>query len=282
MAGQSRDAGCAREAIKPHVDARKAHLAGGRGHPRLLVMTSSLQGRIAWIHGAGGTLGRAIAIELSTRGARVVLSGRNATRLDETAGELPDAGRDAALVLPTDVRDDAAVRAAFDRLLQQTGRIDYLVNSTTLPLFGDLLALPDADWLEVLDTKILGYVRTLRVVLPHLAAQGSGAVVNITGRGGRQPNAVHLPGGAANAAVNLITKGLADQYGPRGVRVNAVAPGPIHSERLDALAQAGGTSGTRIGEPADIAQAVAFLLSDASRHINGTVLAVDGGSLATV
>ncbi|HVR54776.1 MAG TPA: SDR family oxidoreductase [Pseudorhodoferax sp.] len=245
-------------------------------------MTASLQGRVAWIHGAGGALGRAIAAELAGRGARVVLSGRDAARLHAAADALPLAGRDAALVLPADVRDDAAVRATLAQLLQQAGRLDFLVNSTTLPLFGDLLALDDAAWHAVLDTKILGYVRTLRAVLPHLAQQGHGAVVNITGRGGRQPHAVHLPGGAANAAVNLITKGLADQYGPRGVRVNAVAPGPIRSERLDALAQAGGSTATAAGEPADIAQAVAFLLSDAARHINGTVLAVDGGSLATV
>lgn len=246
-------------------------------------MANAFEGQVAWITGAAGALGAAIATELAGQGAQVVLSGRKAGPLHALADRLASTpSRARPIVLPVDIRDDASVRATLVRLLEHTGRIDQLVNSTTLPLFGEIEALDDDAWLSVLDTKLIGYVRTLRAVLPHLAAQGRGAVVNISGRGGRQPSAVHLPGGAANAAVNLITKGLADQYRSRGVRINAVAPGPIRSARLDALSGAGGPDASLAGEPADVARAVAFLLSDAARHINGTVLAVDGGSIATV
>lgn len=236
-------------------------------------------GKVAWIVGATGALGEATALHLASLGARVVLSGRRIEALEKVAR----AATNTAIVLPLDVRDDAAVRAAVPTIVAQAGHIDYLVNAPTLPVFGDVLELDDEAWMAVLDTKVLGCVRTARAVLPHLLQRGNGAIVNLSGRGGRQPSAVHLPGGAANAAINLVTKGLADQYGPRGIRINAVAPGPIRSLRLDALSGAGGPrQAATPGEPLDIARAVAFLLSDYARHINGTVLAVDGGSLATV
>ncbi|MGI4811874.1 MAG: SDR family NAD(P)-dependent oxidoreductase, partial [Janthinobacterium lividum] len=188
------------------------------------------------------------------------------------------------------IRSNDSVQRAFEQALQATGHVDWLVNSTSLSIFGDPLALEDDDWSAVLDTKLLGYVRTTRVVIRHLLeTERAGAIVNISGRGGRQPKAVHLPGGAANAAVNLLTKGFADAYGARGIRVNAVAPGPIDSSRLaelDAVLAANprvDTSGREpTGRPENIASAVAYLLSDEAAFINGTVLAVDGGSLKAV
>lgn len=246
-------------------------------------MSQIFSGKTAWVSGAAGALGHATAVHLAALGARVVLSGRNADSLHAVARTLDRAAQPVEhVVLPLDVRDSASVQKTFDALIAQTGQLDFVVNTTTLPLFGDLLELDDDTWHAVLDTKILGYVRVLRVALPYLAAQGHGSVVNISGRGGKQPNSIHLPGGAANAAVNLITKGLADQYASKGVRVNAVAPGPIRSPRLDAIAAAGKPNTAATGEPAEVASAVSFLLSDAASFINGTVLAVDGGSLATV
>ena len=165
-----------------------------------------------------------------------------------------------------------------------------------MPIFGAFETLDDAQWLAVLDAKLLGYMRTMRAVLPGMAAQHYGRIVNISGRGGRQPSAMHLPGGCANAAVNLLSKGLADLYAGDNIRINVVAPGPIRSDRLERLIAASGrgneaegpgrlrvdTPIPRQGNPEDVADAVAFLVSDRAAYTTGAVLPVDGGGLATV
>src|SRR6185437_8299652 len=102
------------------------------------------------------------------------------------------------------------------------GRIDILVNTTTVPVFGDFLELDDAAWEQVLQAKWLAYMRTIRAVIPQMRTQGSGCIVCITGKGGRAPRDVHLPGCSANAALNLLVRGLAGIYGRDGVRVLAV------------------------------------------------------------
>ncbi len=190
-----------------------------------------------------------------------------------------------------DICDSAGVERAVQEIIREHGGIDGLVNSTSLSIFGDFEQLSDAQWLQVLDAKLLGYVRTMRAVLPHMAERGSGGIVNISGRGGRQPTPAHLPGGAANAAVNLVTKGIADIYFKRGLRANVVAPGPIASARFEKIRasndQVAGGERPRaaldhMGTPEDVADAVAWLLSDQSRHTTGAVIPVDGGGLATV
>lgn len=249
----------------------------------LPVRAEEFHGRVAWVVGATGGLGRAIAAALAQAGARVALSGRDPDALAALAASL--GGSAAHLSVAADVRQAPSVDAAAARIEHEAGAIDCLVNASTLPLFGDPLALDDETWLAVLDTKQLGYVRTMRAALPGMLRRGRGAIVNLSGRGGRQPNPVHLPGCSANAAVNLLTKGFADRYGPQGIRVNAVAPGPIATPRLESLKAAGAGAFMRAGaegRPEDVANAAVFLLSDAARFINGTVLAVDGGSLAGV
>jgi NAD(P)-dependent dehydrogenase (short-subunit alcohol dehydrogenase family) len=121
-----------------------------------------------------------------------------------------------------------------------------------------------------------------------------GRIVNLSGRGGRQPTPAHLPGCSANAAVNLLTKGLANTYGKHNIRINAVAPGPIETPRFAqiaasnaALDKAGAAATTnlplgRLGHPEDVAKAVLFLLSDDSDYTTGTVIQVDGGGTGTV
>jgi len=172
------------------------------------------------------------------------------------------------------------------------------VNCTALPIFGAFLELDDADWEQVLQVKYLGYVRTLRAALPAMVQQNFGRIVNVSGRGGRQPTPAHLPGSSVNAAVNLLTKGLADIYGKHNIRINAVAPGPIDTPRYTAIANENaalarqGQSGPRsaaattpvprLGTPRDVADAVAFLVSERSGYTTGSILAVDGGGTATV
>lgn len=181
-----------------------------------------------------------------------------------------------------------------------------LVNTTSLSIFGDFLDLGDDDWLRVYQGKLFAYLRTIRAVLPTMIAQTSGRIVNLSGRGGHQPSMpVHLPGMTANAAVNLLTKGLANRYGSSGVRINAVAPGPVDSLRYEDMLKAhqalsaeastvamaavrkiDGTSDSArpngLSSPDAIAEVVMFLLSDRSRLMNGTVLQADSGTTASL
>lgn len=229
--------------------------------------------RVIWITGAAGALGARIAERLAEQGAQVVLSGRHRETLPADA-----AGRE---IVPLDVTDGVAVETAVEGIIARHGRIDGLVSCTTAPIFGDFLDLNDDDWTRVLDTKLLGAVRLVRAVLPDMLARGDGRIVLLSGRGGRIASPRHLPGGCANAAIDLLVKGLSSAYGSRGVRVNALSPGPVNSPRLRAM-QASGAGGIanalgRPAEPDDIADAALFLLSDNAAHITGTSLQVDGG-----
>ena len=251
-------------------------------------MNELLKDRVVWVVGASGAIGAEIARHVARAGAVVILSARSEGRLRELANEISSAGGRADVV-PVNIMSRHGVDAAARRILDAQGRIDGLVNSTSVADFGPFLEIDDQAWLDVLDTKLMGYVRTMRAALPAMSAQGAGAIVNISGRGGRQPTATHIPGGCASAAINLMDKGLADAFAQHGVRVNTISPGPIESDRLRELMQsAGGMSDRSVqsyakpGTPQDVAQAALWLLSDLSRHVTGGRLPVDGGATFTV
>lgn len=261
-----------------------------------MTAAAALRGQVAWVVGASGALGQAISITLAESGVRVFASARHSRTLAPLTRLPASAEHGQIEALPVDVIDNGSVESAVRHIVDAAERIDILVNTTTVPTFGAFEDLGDAEWSQVLDTKLMGYVRTLRAVLPVMASQQYGRIVNITGRGGRQPTAAHLPGSCANAAVNLLTKGLADSYGARNIRVNAVAPGPIRSARLDRLLQASAQTNDRDapgqirtsspiqrqGTPQDVADAVLYLVSPRSDYITGIVLQVDGGGTVTV
>jgi NAD(P)-dependent dehydrogenase (short-subunit alcohol dehydrogenase family) len=130
----------------------------------------------------------------------------------------------------------------------------------------------------------------MQAALRHMMAQKSGAIVCITGTGGKMPIAIHMPGGSVNAALNLIVRGLANQFGKDGIRINAVSPGRIRSPRQDQMLSVGAAADDparefplrRFGEPGEVSDAVLFLASDRASYVTGHVLNVDGGSVMTL
>jgi NAD(P)-dependent dehydrogenase (short-subunit alcohol dehydrogenase family) len=235
-------------------------------------------GRPIWLVGATGTLGAAMARLLSERGAVLALSGRRADALDELARSLPGE----AIAVPVDLYSETAVLSAAADIKSRLGAIGSLVVSVTVSGFGEFLQLPEQAFADAMETKYMGSLRAMRAVLPDMTAQRYGRIVTISGGSGSTPRPVHMPGGAANAALELLSRGVAMRYANEGVRCNIIAPGPIASPRMQAIVAASdaakqGDGDRPAGQPADVAEAVCYLLSARSTFINGTVLKVDGG-----
>lgn len=241
-------------------------------------MDKDFAGRTAWVIGATGTLGEAMAGLLNQRGAQLAIAGRDQQKLEALAAGLGNK----TLVTPLNLRDGASVAEAARQVNQTLGPVDLLVVSVAVPAFGDFLSLDDEAFAAAMETKYMGALRAIRQVLPGMIERRFGRIVVLSGGGGTVPRPVHLPGGGANAALELVARGLALRYANDGIRVNIVAPGPIASPRMDQIVAAteksGGDESHRpIGQPRDVAEAVCYLLSERSGFINGTVLKVDGG-----
>ncbi|MFB4423810.1 SDR family NAD(P)-dependent oxidoreductase [Streptomyces sp. QL37] len=249
-------------------------------------MTPRLDGYAALLTGAGQGIGAATARRLASEGAAVLVTDLDAGRAERTAAGIRGTGGTAES-LACDVGDRAAVDAAVAHAVAVFGRLDVLVNNA-YAYYDDDVALfedeADEPWARTLDITLTGPHRCSRAALPHLVASGRGAIVNIGSVNGEQDFGGHAYS-AAKAGLASLTRTLAGHAGPRGVRVNLVAPGTIRTdawagrdaelERAAALYPLG-----RVGEPDDIAAAVAFLASRDAAWITGTTLRVDGGLLA--
>src|SRR4249919_3676453 len=190
-------------------------------------MELELGGKIAIVTGASRGIGRAIAAELSAEGARVVVAARSQAELESLAASLPND----ALVHAVDLREPEAPAALVAATLARFGRVDALVNNAGATVRGDFLELSDAQWQDGFALKFYAAMRCARAAWPSLV-ESSGAVVNIVGVGGRTGSAEFAIGGAVNAALLNLTKALADRGLRDGVRVNAINPGSIATERL--------------------------------------------------
>lgn len=257
-------------------------------------MDLKLSGKVAIVTGASKGIGQAIAEVLATEGMKLVLAARSADLLDGVAGGL----KTESLVQAVDLRDPAVPAQVVAATVAKFGGVDLVVNNAGATKRGDFMTLTDDDWADGFALKFFGAMRLSRAAWPHLKAR-QGSIISIIGIGGRTGQAEFAIGGSVNAAGMNLTKVLADRGIADGVRVNAINPGAIATERLQvrirSFAKEQGISDAeaavklprsmgigRFGEPAEIARAVAFLASPQAAYLNGAVIDVDGGQTRTL
>ena len=261
-------------------------------------MQSNMENKTVVVTGASKGIGLACAQAFAAAGARVALVARSRANLDAALALMP-ASRHAPLAIVADLtRAEEAARMVGEALAAM-GDIDVLVNSAGAAKRYTPDALNAQAWRDAMDAKFFSTILPVDLVIKRMAARGRGVIINIIGMGGKVANPIHLPGGAANAALMLATAGLAAAYGPRGVRVNAISPGGTLTGRVQqGLAVESQMTGTpeaellarqqakiplqRMGTPEEVAQVALFLASDAASYVTGAIIPMDGGSAAVI
>lgn len=253
------------------------------GHPSL-----DLSGRVAVVVGGTSGLGRAIALGLAQAGADVVACARRKDAVEETAGEIEARGR-RTLRLCADVADRASLEAARDAVLSGLGRLDILVNSAGRLKRAPTLDLPEEEWNATIETNLTGTLRSCQVFGRPMLEAGWGRVVNIASLTAHVAFFEVAAYTASKAGVAGLTKSLALEWGPRGVNVNAISPGVFPTSLNRSVLEGTGrgrelimrTPLRRFGETGEVAGAAIFLASEAASFVNGEIIAVDGGFLAS-
>jgi 3-oxoacyl-[acyl-carrier protein] reductase len=257
-------------------------------------MDLQLQNKVGIVTGASKGIGRAIAQTLAGEGMRLVVAARSRAQLEELAASVGNG----CLVQAVDLTDPDAPARIVAETIGTHGRLDVLVNNAGSTKRGDFLTLSEAEWADGFGLKFYGAMRLSRAAWPHLQAS-SGSIVNIVGIGGRTGQAEFAIGGAVNAALLNLTKVLADRGVKDGVRVNAINPGGIATDRLQTrlkafaaerrvepgeaeqqMARAFGVA--RFGQPEEIARLVAFLASPLTAFCQGAIVDADGGQTRTL
>jgi NAD(P)-dependent dehydrogenase (short-subunit alcohol dehydrogenase family) len=261
-------------------------------------MDLGLKGKSVLVTGGSKGIGLACAAAFAREGARVAIASRSAANLAAGIASLRAAGHEAVAIEADLIQPDAA-QAMVEAAQRALGPIDVLVNSAGAARRGAPESLAVHAWHDAMDAKYFSYVHAMHAVLPAMLARKGGNIVNIVGIGGKVASPWHLPGGAANAALMLVTAGLAHAHGHAGVRVNAINPGVTMTDRVkdghtaEAAAQKVSMDEFlrrteariplgRIAHPEEIANVAVFLASDRASYVTGVVLGMDGGATPLV
>jgi len=245
-----------------------------------------IKGKVAMVTGAGGGVGKAISKRLASEGCKVVLLGRDRARLQKAASEVGD--KKNTLAVATDITKEAEILSAIDQTIKSFDKIDILVNNAgTISDPTPFHETTDDQWDDLVATNLLGTFRMTKAVIPVMMRNGGGSIVNISSVLGlraipKVPLSVY---GATKAGVIMFTKSIAVEYGQHKIRCNCIAPSTIRSSIIEPYLQDEEAKKVlesafplrKIGEPEDIAGAVAYLCSEDSKWVTGTVMMVDGG-----
>lgn len=257
-------------------------------------MTKRFENKVVVVSGGSRGIGRGVASAFAAEGARTVLAASTEANLVAAADEIEKSGSHRPEICATDLRNEVGCAAVLKLVTERHNRCDVLVNCAGATKAGLFLEQGEDVWQDGFALKFFGCVRLCRMLWPFLR-DAKGHVINVIGGAARTPDAEFLIGGSVNAAMNNFTKGLAGLGKVDGVNVNAILPGLTETERVKQIfEQRAAASGktedevkaeliaqdglSRLGHPDDVAALATFLCSEAARHIQGTAIAVDGGS----
>jgi len=261
-------------------------------------MDLNLAGRTVLVTGGSKGIGFACAAAFAAEGARVAISSRSLDTLAAASKVLKEKGHEVVTVA-ADLVDPKSAPELVAQVERRLGPVEVLVNCAGAAKRYAPADLDMQAWHSAMDSKYFTYVHAMQAVLPGMVGRKRGAIVNIVGQGGKVANPSHLPGGSANAALMLVSVGLASAYGRQGIRVNAINPGVTLSERAKAghAAEAKTLGITeeqarqqgeqriplgRYARPEEIAAVAVFLASDRASYVTGTVISMDGATTATI
>jgi dehydrogenase/reductase SDR family protein 4 len=246
----------------------------------------SLDGRVALVTGGSRGIGRAIALGMAAHGATIAVSSRKAESCEAAVADIAAAGGTAMSVPGNVGRADDCERTVAT-VMERLGRLDILVNNAAAnPQFGPLLQADEAALDKIWEVNVKGPWRMSALAVSSWMGENGGAIINLASIGGIHPEPLIAAYNASKAAIINMTKSLARELGPLGIRVNAIAPGLIRTDFARVLVETdeirerfiGTAALRRVGEPDEIAGAAVFLASDAAAYITGEILVVDGGA----
>jgi NAD(P)-dependent dehydrogenase (short-subunit alcohol dehydrogenase family) len=234
-----------------------------------------LEGKVALVTGATSGIGEAAAVQLAAQGATVIVHGRDASRGAAVVAVIENAGGSARFV-GAELGEPAEAR----RLAEQAGDVDVLVNNAGFAWFGPSEKLPVTTLEQLFAANVHAPYLLVSVLAPKMVARGEGVIINLASRAGTVGKPDSAAYGATKAALASLARSWAAEYGPAGIRVNAVAPGPVYTnaagrDLFDSMAAT--TLLGRVAEPQEIAEVIGFLASPRASYITGTTIAVDAG-----
>ena len=263
-------------------------------------MDLGIKGRSAIVTGASRGIGRETARQFLEEGVRVTICGRNAQTIDKARAELAAQTGGEVHAVVADMTKEGDIAQLVESAKQKFGTVDILVNNAGQMYSGRFAAMTDAGLKEQFETKIFGFLRTIRLVYPIMKARKWGRIVNLIGGAGKEPDPYMFGSGITNSGLLNITKSLSTEFGEDNVLVNAVCPGWVATNlwqrNAQGLAAELGTKSeeearrlaarknslNRFGNPAELANAIVFLCSERASYITGVSLNLDGGRLKSL